>query len=55
MAPVLQLENKAIGLLEEPRFYHGRKNYNYAEINGKDGSIQRDFENMNNLWLFWKD
>lgn len=54
-ASVVEFENGAIGTLEASRFCHGRKNYNTIEINGEKGSIWWDLENMNNLWVFWKD
>jgi len=55
MASVIEFENGAIGTIEASRFCPGRKNYNTIEINGEKGSIWWDLENMNNLWVFWKD
>jgi len=55
VASVVEFENGAIGTLEASRFCHGRKNYNTIEINGEKGSIWWDLENMNNLWVFWKE
>lgn len=55
MASVVEFENGAIGTIEASRFCPGRKNYNTIEINGEKGSIWWDLENMNNLWVFWKE
>ncbi|MCL5073601.1 MAG: Gfo/Idh/MocA family oxidoreductase [Actinobacteria bacterium] len=54
-ASVIEFKNGAIGTLEASRFCHGRKNFNTLEINGENGSIWWDLENMNNLWVFWKE
>src|SRR5665648_182390 len=54
-ASVFEYENGAIGTIESSRFAAGRKNSNIIEINGEKGSIWWDLENMNNLWVFWKD
>jgi len=55
IASVVEFENGAIGTLEASRFCHGRKNYNTIEINGEKGSMWWDLENLNNLWVYWKD
>lgn len=55
IASVVEFENGAIGTIEASRFCHGRKNYNVIEVNGENGSIWWDLENMNNLWVYWKD
>jgi len=55
VASVVEFENGAIGTIEASRFCAGRKNYNTIEINGEKGSIWWDLENMNNLWVFWRD
>ena len=55
VAALVEFENGAIGTIEASRFCPGRKNYNNIEINGEKGSIWWDLENMNNLWVFWKD
>ncbi|MDZ7838581.1 MAG: Gfo/Idh/MocA family oxidoreductase [Actinomycetota bacterium] len=55
VASVVEFENGAIGTIEASRFCPGRKNYNTIEINGENGSIWWDLENMNNLWVYWKD
>ncbi len=54
-ASAVEFENGAIGTIEASRFCPGRKNYNTIEINGEKGSIWWDLENMNNLWVFWKE
>ncbi len=55
IASVVEFKNGAIGTIEASRFCPGRKNYNTIEINGENGSIWWDLENMNNLWVFWKN
>lgn len=55
VAAVVEFENGAIGTIEASRFCPGRKNYNTIEINGENGSIWWDLENMNNLWVYWKN
>src|SRR4030043_2235645 len=55
VASVVEFENGAIGTIEASRFCPGRKNYNTLEINGENGSIWWDLENMNNLWVYWKE
>jgi len=55
VASVVEFENGAIGTIEASRFCPGRKNYNCIEINGELGSIWWDLENMNNLWVFWRE
>jgi predicted dehydrogenase len=55
IASVLEFENGAIGTIEASRFCAGRKNYNTIEINAENGSIWWDLENMNNLWVFWRN
>jgi predicted dehydrogenase len=55
IASVIEFDNGAIGTIEASRFCLGRKNYNTIEINGEKGSLWWDLENMNNLWVYWKD
>lgn len=55
VASVIEFENGAIGTIEASRFCPGRKNYNCIEINGEKGSIWWDLENMNNLWVYWRE
>ncbi len=55
VASVIEFENGAIGTVEASRFCPGRKNYNCIEINGEKGSIWWDLENMNNLWVYWRE
>lgn len=55
VAAVVEFENGAIGTIEASRFCPGRKNYNTIEINGEKGSIWWDLENMNNLWVYWRE
>ena len=55
IASVVEFENGAIGTIEASRFCPGRKNYNTIEINAENGSIWWDLENLNNLWVFWRN
>jgi predicted dehydrogenase len=50
-----EFENGAIGSFEASRFAPGRKNYNYFEIYGSEGSIVFNLERMNELQLFQRD
>ncbi len=54
-AAVVEFQNGALGTLEATRFAKGRKNYEMLEINGENGSLCFDLENMNNLQVFWAD
>lgn len=54
-AAVVEFQNGALGTLEATRFAKGRKNYEMLEINGENGSLRFDMENMNNLHVFWAD
>lgn len=49
---VVEFENGALGSFEATRFAPGRKNYNYFEIYGSEGSIIFDLERMNELQYF---
>ena len=51
-AAVVEFENGAIGTLEASRFCHGRKNYQYWEINGSKGSIRFNLERLNELEVY---
>ncbi|MFZ1397452.1 MAG: Gfo/Idh/MocA family oxidoreductase [Candidatus Promineifilaceae bacterium] len=50
-----EFENGALGSFEASRFAPGRKNYNYFEIYGSNGSIVFNLERMNELQLFLRD
>ncbi|MBK9751268.1 MAG: Gfo/Idh/MocA family oxidoreductase [Chloroflexi bacterium] len=50
---LLEFENGAIGTVEASRFAQGRKNFNRIEINGENGSVEFNLENMNELKVFW--
>lgn len=52
---VAEFENGALGSFEASRFAPGRKNYNYFEIYGSNGSIIFNLERMNELQLFRRD
>ena len=45
-------ENGAVGTFEASRFAGGRKNYNYFELYGSEGSIIFNFERMNELQFY---
>jgi predicted dehydrogenase len=49
---LVEFENGALGSFEATRFAPGRKNYNYFEIYGSEGSIIFDLERMNELQYF---
>lgn len=49
---IAEFENGALGSFEVSRFAPGRKNYNYFEIYGSEGSIIFDLERMNELQVF---
>ena len=46
---LVEFKNGALGSFEASRFAPGRKNHNYFEIYGSEGSILFDFERMNEL------
>ena len=54
-AAVIEFESGVIGTLEGSRLAAGRKNYNVWEINGENGSIRFNLEQMNNLEVYWTD
>jgi predicted dehydrogenase len=49
---LVEFENGALGSFEATRFAPGRKNYNYFEIYGSQGSLIFDLERMNELKYF---
>ena len=49
---LVEFENGALGSFEATRFAPGRKNYNYFEIYGSQGSLIFDLERMNELKFF---
>jgi len=49
---VAEFANGALGSFEVSRFAPGRKNYNYFEIYGSEGSIVFNLERMNELQVF---
>jgi predicted dehydrogenase len=49
---MVEFENGAVGSFEATRFALGRKNHNYFEIYGSEGSILFDLERMNELQYF---
>lgn len=50
-----EFENGALGSFEASRFAGGRKNFNYFEIYGSEGSILFNLERMNELQFFRRD
>jgi predicted dehydrogenase len=52
---VVEFANGALGSFEASRFAPGRKNYNYFEIYGSNGSLIFNLERMNELQLFRRD
>ncbi len=52
VAFLAKYRNGAFGVFESSRFCAGRKNQNSFEINGSEGSIMFDFEDMNHLWFY---
>jgi predicted dehydrogenase len=54
-AAVIEFQNGVIGTLEGSRLAAGRKNYNIWEINGENGSIRFNLEQMNNLEVYWTE
>ena len=48
----VEFESGAVGTFECTRYASGRKNHNQFEINGSEGSIIFDLENMNELKFF---
>jgi predicted dehydrogenase len=52
---IAEFENGAIGSFEASRFAPGRKNYNYFEIYGSEGSIVFNLERMNEIQLFQRN
>jgi predicted dehydrogenase len=48
----VEFENGALGSFNASRFAGGRKNYNYFEIYGSEGSLAFDLERMNELQYF---
>jgi len=49
---VCRYANGAIGHFEATRFANGRKNGNIFEINGRNGSLYFNLEDMSRLWYF---
>ena len=48
----VEFDNGAVGSFECTRYASGRKNRNYFEINGSEGSLVFDLEKMNELEYF---
>ena len=49
---IVEFDNGAIGSFEASRFASGRKNYNFFEIYGSEGSLRFNLERMNELEYF---
>lgn len=54
-ASTVEFENGAIGTLEASRFCLGRKNGQRVEVNGELGSLYFDLEDLNYLYVYFKD
>lgn len=54
-AAIVEYENGAIGTLEGSRFCPGRKNYETVEVNGSEGSLFWNLENMNVLRVYYRN
>ena len=54
-ASTVEFENGAIGTLEASRFCLGRKNGQRIEVNGELGSLYFDLEDLNYLYVYFKD
>lgn len=54
-AYLAKFENGASGVFEASRLATGRKNQNTFEINGSNGSISFDLENLNQLQVYLED
>ena len=52
VALCVRFANGAIGTIEASRFAPGRKNHNTFEINGSEGSLVFDLENLNRLRFY---
>jgi predicted dehydrogenase len=52
---LVEFTNGALGAFEASRFAPGRKNYNYFEVYGSNGSLIFNNERMNELQLFRRD
>ena len=52
---VVEFDNGALGAFEATRFASGRKNYNYFEIYGSQGSLCFNLERMNELQVYSRD
>jgi len=54
-ASTVEFENGAIGTLEASRVCTGRKNGQRVEINGELGSLYFDLEDLNYLYVYFRD
>ena len=54
-ASILEFKNGALGLLEGSNMCLGRKNYEVFEINGELGSIYWNLEDLNDLYVYFKE
>lgn len=50
-----RFDNGALGTFESTRFAAGRRNHNRIEVNGSQGSVYFDLENMNRLEYYNRD
>lgn len=54
-ASTVEFKNGTIGTLEASRFCLGRKNGKRVEVNGELGSLYFDLEDLNYLYVYFKD
>ena len=54
-AAVVEYDNGAIGTWEASRMALGRRNHQYIEVNGSEGSLWWDLENLNNLHVYLRE
>jgi predicted dehydrogenase len=53
-AALVRFDNGAVGTIEATRMAPGRKNYNRFEINGSEGSLAFNLEQMNELEVYYR-
>ena len=52
---MVEYDNGAIGTWETSRVCPGRRNHQYIEVNGSEGSLWWDLENLNNLHVYFRE
>jgi len=54
-AAMVEYENGAIGTWETSRVSSGRKNYQYVEVNGSEGSLWWELEDLNRVHVYFRE